>query len=169
VILRRTALEIVVIAIAYLLQVSVLDRVSLPVGHPDLLVMVVVAFALVGGPQHGAIVGFATGLAADILPPSAHLLGRLAFAYTVVGYLAGLLEDAEEHSVLTTIFAVAAAAATAVIVYAGLGVLISDPDITARATVRSLIAVVVYDVLLAPFIVPLVAAASRRLEPAGPR
>lgn len=168
-ILRRTVLQAIVVLLAYLAQVSIVDRVPLPGGRPDLLVLCVVAFALVGGPQQGAAVGFCAGLAADVLPPSAHLLGREAFAYTIVGYVAGLLEDAEEHSVLTTVFAVAAGAATAVLAYAGLGVLISDPDITRRATVHSLVAVVVYDVILAPFIVPLLAAAGRRLEPAGPR
>jgi hypothetical protein len=86
-----------------------------------------------------------------------------------VGYLAGLLEDVEERSVLSTILVVAGGAVVAVLVYAGLGALIADPRVTSRATVHGLVAAVVYDVVLAPFVVPLISAASRRLEPTGPR
>jgi hypothetical protein len=64
---------------------------------------------------------------------------------------------------------VAAGSAAAVLINAGIGVLISDPRITARITAHALITTVVYDVVLAPFIVPAVSAATRRLEPAGPR
>lgn len=166
---RQNLLAVVVVLTALLVQVCVLNRLPLPMGRPDLLVVVVIAFALVGGPQRGAVIGFATGLAADLMPPSDHLVGRLAFAYTIVGYLAGLLEDVEERSVFTTIFVVALGAAIAVLVYAGLGVLVGDPTVTVHATARGLIAGVVYDVVLAPFVVPLVSAASRRLEPTGLR
>lgn len=167
--LRRVIFQIAVVLTAVLLQVCIVNRLGLPGGTPDLVVIVVVAFALVGGPQRGAIVGFAAGLAVDFLPPADHLAGRFAFAYAIVGYLAGLLEDAEETSVITTILLVGAGSAAAVLLYAGVGVLISDPRVTPRATAHALVATVVYDVVLAPFIVPLVSAATRRLEPAGPR
>jgi rod shape-determining protein MreD len=166
---RQDLLAVVVVLTALLAQVTVINRLPLPLGHPDLLVVVVIAFALVGGPQRGAVIGFATGLAADLMPPSDHLAGRLAFAYTLVGYLAGLLEDVEERSVFTTVFLVAAGSAIAVVVYAGLGGLVGDPTVTVHATTRSVLAAVVYDVVLAPFVVPLVSVASRRLEPAGLR
>jgi hypothetical protein len=51
--------------------------------------------------------------------------------------------------------------------YAGLGDLLGNARITAHATMRALGGTVVYDVVLAPFVVPLVSAAARRLEPAG--
>jgi rod shape-determining protein MreD len=166
---RQDLLAVVVVLTALLAQVTVINRLPLPLGHPDLLVVVVIAFGLVGGPQRGAVIGFATGLAADLMPPSDHLAGRLAFAYTLVGYLAGLLEDIEERSVFTTVFVVAVGAGIAVVVYAGLGVLVGDPTVTVHTTTRAVVAVVVYDVVLAPFVVPLVSGASRRLEPAGLR
>jgi rod shape-determining protein MreD len=115
------------------------------------------------------VIGFVTGLAADLIPPADHLAGRLAFAYTVIGYLAGLLEDVEERSVFTTIVVVAVGAAVAVLVYAGLGALVADPHVTVHVTTQGLLASVVYDVVLAPFIVPFISSASRRLEPAGLR
>jgi rod shape-determining protein MreD len=152
---------------ALLAQVTMLNRIPLPDGRPDLVVLVVVALALVRGPEYGALVGFVSGLAADVVPPADHTLGRLALAYAVVGYAAGLLEDAEERSVLTTVLVVAAGSALAVIGYAGVGALVGDERITLTALGASLVATVIYDVVLAPFVVPVVSGAARRADPAG--
>jgi len=152
---------------ALMLQVTIVNRIPLPDGRPDLVVLVVVALALVRGPEYGAILGFLAGLAADVVPPADHTTGRLALAYAVVGYGAGLLEDAEEHSVLATVAVVAAASATAVVGYAGIGALLGDERITLTALRESLVATVIYDVVLAPFVVPVVSGAARRADPAG--
>jgi rod shape-determining protein MreD len=152
---------------ALLVQVTIVNRIPLPDGRPDLVVLVVVALALVRGPEYGALVGFVSGLASDVVPPADHTLGRLALAYAVVGYAAGLLEDAEEKSVLTTVLVVAGASAVAVIGYAGIGALVGDERITITAMRNSLVATVIYDVVLAPFVVPVVSGAARRADPAG--
>jgi rod shape-determining protein MreD len=152
---------------ALLVQVTILNRIPLPDGRPDLLVIVVVALALVRGPEYGAVAGFACGLMADVVPPADHTVGRLALAYAVVGYAAGLFEDAEERSVLATVLAVAAGSAVAVIGYAGVGALLGDERISLIALRTSLVATVIYDVVLAPFVVPVVSGAARRAEPAG--
>ena len=165
----RIGLRVIVVFVAAILQVVVINRLPLPEGHPDLLVLVVIAFAFASGSQRGAMLGFFAGLVADFLPPAGHIAGRLAFAYTIVGYGAGLLEDPEETSVLTTILVVAGGSAAAVLLYAGVGGLLGDARVTPSATVHSLIATVVYDVVLAPFVVPPVSALARRLEPAGSR
>ena len=152
---------------AVLVQVTILNRIPLPDGRPDLLVLVVVALALVRGPEYGAVLGFAAGLAADVVPPADHTLGRLALAYAAVGYAAGLLEEVEERSVLATVLVVAGGSALAVISYAGIGALLGDERITLAALGSSLLATVIYDVVLAPFVVPVVSGAARRAEPAG--
>jgi rod shape-determining protein MreD len=165
---RRGLLTTAVVFTALVLQAGVINRLPLPGGRPDLPVIVVVALALVGGPAYGAVLGFAVGLAADVLPPADHTLGRLALAYAVVGYLAGLVEDVEERSVLTTVAVVGIASAVAVILFAGIGALVGDNRITAAAVTRSLGATVIYDVVLAPFVVPLVSGAVRRTQLSGP-
>ena len=166
---RRIAYRLVIVFAAAILQVVVINQIPLPGGHPDLLVLVVVAIALASGPERGAMFGFFAGFVADVLPPAGHIAGRLAFAYTLVGYLAGLLDDPEETSVFTTILVVAAGSATVVLVYSGIGALLGDVRITGHSTIHSLVPTVVYDVVLAPFVVPLVSAVARRLEPAGSR
>jgi len=164
---RRGLLTVAIVMTALLVQAVIINRLGLPGGWPDLPLLVVVGFALVLGPTYGVILGFCTGLAADVLPPADHTLGRLALAFAVVGYLAGLVEDVEERSVLTTVGVVALASGAAVIVFAGVGGLVGDNRITATAVGHSLAATVIYDVVLAPFVVPLIASAVRRTEPAA--
>jgi rod shape-determining protein MreD len=164
---RRVLLATAVILTAVLVQVDVVNPLQLPGGRPDLLLLGVIALSLVGGPSYGAVVGFMAGLAADVLPPADHTIGRLAMAFAVIGYVAGLLEDLEERSVLTTVVVVAVASAGAVTLFAGVGALLGDPRISSSTVARSLLATVLYDVVLAPFVVPLVSGAARRAEPAG--
>jgi rod shape-determining protein MreD len=165
--MRRPLLAVAVIVTALLLQVVVVNRLGLPGGHPDLVVIGLVSLALVGGPSYGAIAGFAAGFIADILPPADHTIGRLALVYALVGYAAGLLEDAEERSVLAAVGVVALGSGAAVVLFAGIGALLGDPRVTATNVGHALVATVIYDVVLAPFIVPLVSGAARRVEPAG--
>ena len=56
---------------------------------PNLALLVVVAAALVRGPEFAAVLGFAAGLAVDLAPPADRVAGRWALALVVVGYLAG--------------------------------------------------------------------------------
>src|SRR3954469_22657726 len=92
--MRRSLFAVAMVLTALLLQAVVVNRIELPGSGPDLLVLIVVAFALGAGPTYGVLLGFLAGLAADVLPPADHTLGRLALAYAVIGYLAGLGEDA---------------------------------------------------------------------------
>jgi rod shape-determining protein MreD len=166
---QRYAVWAVLIFGAAIVQVVVVNRIPLPYGVPDLLLLIVIGVALAAGSQEGSVVGFCAGFVADVMPPAAHIAGRLAFAYTIVGYLVGLLADPEETPVLTTLLVVVAGSAGAVLLYAGLGGLLGDVRVTPSATLHSLIATVVYDVVLAAFVVRPVAALTRRLEPIGPR
>lgn len=163
--LRRGLLAALVVLTALVVQVGVVNPLDLPIGHPDLVLLCVVALALVAGPTWGTVLGFAAGLAADVVPPADHTLGRLAMAYALVGYAAGLLEDIEERSVVTTVLVVAGASAFVVLVFAGVGALLGDARVDATSVADSLVATILYDVILAPFVVPLVSGAARRAEP----
>ncbi|MBV9291595.1 MAG: rod shape-determining protein MreD [Frankiales bacterium] len=163
--MRRGLLAAVVVLTALLLQAGLVNPLDLPVGHPDLVLLCVVALAVVAGPTWGTVLGFGAGLAADVMPPADHALGRLAMAYALVGYAAGLLEDVEERSVITTVAVVAGASAAVVLVFAGVGALLGDARVGTSSVADSLTATILYDVILAPFIVPLVSGAARRAEP----
>lgn len=157
----RFLLGAVVVLTALLLQTA-LSALPLPGAAPELLVVVVVAFALAEGAFSGAVTGFVAGLSADLLAD--HSLGRMALVLAVVGHVAGQVHDDTERSTLLPFAVVAAAAAGAVLLFAAEGVLLADPRISGAAVVRSLASSVPYAVVLTPFVVPLVGALTRRVD-----
>ncbi|MBW3640710.1 MAG: rod shape-determining protein MreD [Actinobacteria bacterium] len=169
---RRFLFGAVTVVAAVLLQSAVLTRLPLPGGAPDLLLVLVVAFALAEGPLSGTVTGFVTGLLADL--GTDHELGRSALVYTLVGYAAGLVHDApalgggvsggRARSPLQPLVVVAVAAAAGVTVYAAVGFLLGDDRITLDAYTQSLVATVAYCVLLTPFVVPVIGILVRRLD-----
>jgi len=166
--LRRLLLSLATVVPAVLLQTTVLARLPLPGGAPDLLLVLVVAFALAEGPLSGTLTGFAAGLLADL--GADHELGRTALVLALVGYVAGLVHDgrsypgAGERSTVLPFVVVGLCAAAAVTVFAAQGVLLADPRVTTPAYLRALAGTVPYCVLLTPFVVPVVGALVRRLD-----
>ncbi|MHB8275979.1 MAG: rod shape-determining protein MreD [Dermatophilaceae bacterium] len=82
--LLRAALVVLTAA----LSVVVLPRLG-SVG-PDLVLLVVVAGALLGGPTKGALLGLGAGWAVDLMPPGTAALGVAALTYAAAGVVAGL-------------------------------------------------------------------------------
>lgn len=165
--MRRPVFHAALLVTAYLIGVTVFNRLPLPSARPDLLLVVVVALALVEGPLRGTVLGFGAGLLADLATPADHTVGRLALAYAVVGYLAGLLEDVEERSAIAPMVIVGVATVGAVLLYAAVGGIVGDARVTWAAIRGTLPLTVLYDVVLSPFVVPFVASVVRRLEPEG--
>lgn len=56
---------------------------------PDLVLPVVVAGALLGGPSRGALLGLAAGWLVELLPPGSAVLGLTALLYAAAGLVAG--------------------------------------------------------------------------------
>lgn len=160
---RRLLLGAVVVVTALLLQTAVLARLPLPGGVPDLLLVVVVGFALAEGPLSGTLTGFFAGLLADL--GADHELGRAALVYALVGYLAGLAFDDRPRSVLLPFVVVALSAAGAVTTYALEGLMLADPRIDWSSYWRAVAGTTAFTLLLTPFVVPLVGALVRRLDP----
>lgn len=159
---QRFLLGAASIVTALLLQLTVIGRLPVPGAAPDLLLVLVIAFAIAEGPMSGMVTGFVAGLLADGL--STHEIGRLALAYAVAGYLTGMLRDDTERSTLQPFGAVALGALTALVAYTLEGVLLGDPRITLEPVLRAAVSSVPYDVVLTPFVVPLVAGLVRRLD-----
>ena len=159
--LRRGLLSVATVLSALLVQSTVLTRLPLPGGAPDLLLVLVVAFALAEGPRSGAVTGFVAGLLADL--GADHELGRTALVLAVVGYSTGLLADDRRRSVLLPLAVVAGAAVAAVTLFAAEGLLLGDPRITTSAWLTALLGTTAYCVLLTPFVVPVVGALVRRV------
>jgi rod shape-determining protein MreD len=147
-------------ALAIVLQESLLARLPLPGGSPNLLLVLVLAVALAAGVSAGMVTGFGTGLLADL--SSAHPAGVLALCFGLAGFLAGLLDADTRRSVVRPLVVVGVGAAGTYLGYLGLLALLNRP---AAGGLADLPSTVLYDVMLTPFVVPVVAAAVRRLDP----
>ena len=164
--LNRILLSAALVVVALVVQVSVLARLQLPGAVPDLVLLTVVALALVHGHVTGALVGFTAGLLADLAPPADHAAGRYALVLCVVGYLCGLArpENGRLKSAAGPMAVVAAAAVGSTLLYAGVGALVGDTAARHVGLGFLLFTAVLYDLLLAPFTVPLLMAVARRAE-----
>jgi len=106
--LLRAAL--VVLAAAF--SAVVLPRIGLP--GPDLVLLVVVAGGILGGPARGALLGLGAGWVVDLMPPAAATLGLAALTYAVAGAVAGLWHRDGARSALLPPLATFAAAGVVV-------------------------------------------------------
>ncbi|KPC84886.1 MULTISPECIES: rod shape-determining protein MreD [Streptomyces] len=163
---NRTLLSATLVVVALVIQVSVLARLQLPGATPDLLLLVVLGLAFVYGPVSGALIGFCAGLLADLAPPADHAAGRYALVLCLIGYLAGMArpENGRLKSAFTPMAFVFAAAVGSTLLYAGVGSLVGDTAARHVGLGSLLFTAVVYDLLLAPFTVPLIMALARRTE-----
>jgi rod shape-determining protein MreD len=161
----RVLLTAVLLLTALLLQVGFASRLPLPGATPDVVLVVVVALALVWGPLHGCVAGFAGGLALDLVPPADHAAGRYALVLCLVGYVVGLFDHETERSAFFPFLAVAVAAAAATLLYAALGEVVGDARTTWQMIADVLPTAVLYDVVLTPFVVLAVVGLARRVAP----
>ncbi|MET9398286.1 rod shape-determining protein MreD [Kitasatospora sp. NPDC002965] len=162
--LARIPVSAALILLGLILQVSVFGRLQLPGATPDILLLVVVGLAMVYGPTGGCLVGFAAGLLADVAPPSDHAIGRYALVLCLMGYAAGLLrpEHGRQRSVSGALLVVSVAAIASTLLYAMVGALVGDTAARHVGLGSLVLTAMLYDLLLAPFVVPVVMVLGRR-------
>ena len=166
----RVAVVAVLIVVTVTLQISVFDHFAMRGVVPDIALLVVIAAAIVRGPNYAALVGFAAGLVLDLSPPADHTAGRWALSLVLVGYLTGMVRQETEHgrgdiSVVGTLVMVAAGAFIGTSVFALTGLVLQDPGVTVGAALEVVPTAVAYDLLLSPLVLPLVLFLFKRLEP----
>jgi rod shape-determining protein MreD len=157
------------VVLAVTVQLGVLPGIAIGDVVPNLVLVLVVALALARGPEYGAVVGFAAGLVLDLAPPADHTAGRWALAFVVVGYLAGLVRRDARASALAAVLVVAAGSFVGTSLFALSGLVLQDPGVTLEGVTQVLPIALLYDVLVAPLVVPAVLLLMRRLEPAQVR
>ncbi|MCX4739180.1 rod shape-determining protein MreD [Streptomyces antibioticus] len=163
---NRILLSVPLVVVALVIQVSVLARLHLPGAVPDLLLLTVLGLAMVYGHVGGALIGFGAGLLADLAPPADHAAGRYALVLCVIGYLAGLIkpENGQIKSATGPMLVVVGAALGSTLLYAGVGALVGDTAARHVGLTGLLFTAALYDLLLAPFVVPVVMFLARRAE-----
>jgi rod shape-determining protein MreD len=161
---RRLLALAVVLVVAVLIQSTVLARLRLAGARPDLLVLAVVSAAVATDPTTGAVFGFVAGLVSDLLFDLP--VGVSALVYTAVGFAVGTVRVyVTSHRPLVHL--VLAGAASLASVWC-CGLLLRVFDLSSWATVtRAGPLVAIYNLLLTPFIYPVVWALTERI-PARP-
>ena len=82
--------------VAALVQVSIASTIEVAEGHPDVVLVLVIAIALLRGPLFGAVAGFWAGLVLDV--SSLETLGLTSLLLTLAGYFAGRFGDVTTKS-----------------------------------------------------------------------
>jgi rod shape-determining protein MreD len=152
------------LAIALVVQLSVLNGLRLPGGGvPDLLLILVAALAMAEGPVTGMAVGFATGLCLDLAPPGSAVIGQYALVFCLAGWAAGRLGPVASHSgrqsaglLATALLAVVVAAAE--VLAAAVSLLVAPRAVTLSQIRVVLPSTIGYDLVLCPFVLYLVMA-----------
>lgn len=149
----RLRLGLIVVTIL-VVQLALLDGVSVYHAHPDALVLVAAAGGLVAGPHRGAMVGFVAGLASDLF--LATPFGLSALAFTLVGFGVGVTRAS---LILPTWWLTPAtgalASAAGVVIYALLGATVAQSQMLGGRLGLVVGVVAVANALLAPLVVPM--------------
>jgi rod shape-determining protein MreD len=164
--LLRALVAFSVVCLAVVLQVSLFPHFAWQGVVPNLALLVVVAAALVRGPQFAAVLGFVAGVVIDLAPPADHIAGRWALALVVVGYVAGRVRQDLRPTAGSVVLTVAASSFVGTSVFALSGLVLHDPVVSVGEMLQVILVAVVWDVLLTPFVLPPVMGLFRRLEPA---
>lgn len=153
---------------ALLLSTVIAPSLAIAGFRPDLLVLVVVAVAYHDGPASGARVGFAAGLAADLLTGPGALVGFGALVLLVVGHATGSLRPYLAGTALAGQVSLAAgASALAVLGYGFGGMVLGVAAAEPLLALQTAVVVALYGAVLAPFVFRLVGGLTRAF-PRGP-
>jgi rod shape-determining protein MreD len=164
----RAVLLAAVVVTAVVLQVSVFSQVAWRGVAPDLVLLVVVAAGLARGSHTGLVTGFAGGVLLDLAPPADHVAGRWALALLVVGYVAGRVRPEPGDGRPPVVLGLATVGACAFLgssLFALSGIVLRDPALGVGDLLPVVLAAVVWDVALAPFVLPPVLRLLREAEP----
>ncbi len=144
--MKRLAVTVAALVAAVLVQLTIVNGLPLPgAGVPDLVLACVVATGLTAGQRAGLITGFCAGLAVDLAPPDATLLGQYALVFCVAGYLAGGMRHLVRSSAVLAMAAAAASMAAAEVLNACLTLALDTPGPAIGAVASELPYTVLYD------------------------
>jgi rod shape-determining protein MreD len=163
-VIRRVLLVALVITTALLLQSTVFAELRLLGVRPELLYLVTIIFALLEGPNEGAVVGFFSGMAQDFMLHEPK--GITALTLTLVGYAVGMgrhLIVSASPLVPTMVVAVATAAGLAF--YEVTAFLLGTFDETPAYGAKVALLAALYNAVLTPIVYPLLRRVSEGSRP----
>ena len=162
----RWLVTVGLVAVALVLQVTFFPHVAWHGVVPNLCLLVVVAAALVRGPEQAAVLGFVAGVLLDLAPPADNVAGRWALALVIIGYVAGRMRQDTKPTAVAVVMTVAASSFVGTSIYALSGLLLQDPVVSVSDLLPVIVVSVLWDVFLTPFVLPPVMRLFTALEPA---
>ncbi|MBO9523308.1 MAG: rod shape-determining protein MreD [Nocardioidaceae bacterium] len=162
----RPAILVGLVTMAVVAQSVLFRHLDVEGVVPNLALVVTVVAAIARGPQFGAVLGFGAGLLLDVAPPADHVAGRWALALVLVGYLAGRVRQDARSSTLTAVLVVGAASFVGTSVYALTGLVVDDHSWAMGEMLQVVVISVLWDLALAPFLVPLLLKVMDATQPA---
>ena len=163
--IRRVLSIVAIVITAVLLQSTVFAQLRLLGVRPELLFLVTIVIALLEGPNEGAVVGFASGLAQDMFLDQPK--GITALTLTLVGYGVGMAKQyIVSPSPLLPTIVVAIGTALGVAFFEVVAFLLGSFDLPATEAVRIALLTAAYNAVLTPILYPLL---RRIVEGSRPR
>lgn len=162
---RSTAIAILLVLAAVVVQTTFFVRFQ-PLGvAPDLVLLVVVAAVRHLPSEPAVLVGFSGGLLADLLGVTP--LGLRALVLTVVAFLAVRLQERLEASLLAAAVGVVLLTVLGEGLFAVIGTLFGRALLSDALIMRKLLLVPLYNLVLAPGVFPLTGVALQRRSDRG--
>ncbi len=163
--MRKALLAGCLLAIAVVVQLSVLNGLRLPGGGvPDLVLVAVAALALTQGPLYGTVAGFTAGLSIDVAPPASQLIGQYALVFCLAGWAAGRASRVAARSAISSVLLLSLVVAAGEALTAGVGLVLEPAQVTLAQVRQVLPSTIGYDLLLGPFLLSVVLLLSSFLE-----
>lgn len=148
--IRRLTLGLV-LAVVLVLETTIFKDLTVYGVEPDLVLIVAIAYALINGPEKGAIFGFIGGLAQDIM--TGRYLGMNALSKALSCYLVGQVEQKvyKEHALVSIFFVCLGTLINELIVYI-VGNLVGLDIAFKSALWNVILPMMLYNGLLSPII-----------------
>jgi rod shape-determining protein MreD len=153
-VIRRVVSIAIVVITALLLQSTVFAQLRLLGVRPELLYLVTISVALLEGPNEGATVGFASGLAQDFLMNEPK--GLTALTLTLLGYGVGMFRQfIVSPSPLVPTIVVAVGTAAGIAFYEVVSALLGNFHEEPAYGVKVALLTAAYNAVLTPILYPL--------------
>lgn len=153
--MQRYLFQAAVLIGTFIIQIVVVPHINLSGAQPDLILVVVVCFALTEGLIYGAASGFGGGFLEDLL--QAKYMGFNMLIKTVVGAIAGIFKDyGPKEGILIPLVAVFSASVFSQVMMALMAFLFGETVVFKSIFNWLIIPTALYNVLFTPFIYPAV-------------
>jgi rod shape-determining protein MreD len=151
--MKRFGIFSLTLLTAVLLQTTVFSKLKILDVSPDLLLAVVICFALLEGPTVGGVLGFSGGFMRDLLLDAP--MGLTGLAYLIVGYIAGSIRPyISSTSVFVPAACVFAGTALATGLYEIFQALLGQRTPPTSRAIQVVVLTALYNTILVPFIYP---------------